>query len=115
MTDRSDSQRIHDLETALEELRGEVQGMQSYFEKAEALHKEQLAAAHLERNELRDVIREMRSLPPEDRVPDVSDLTEEEQDLAKRGRLIDAIKSVRSRLHVDLRTAKAIVDRHRLD
>jgi len=61
MTDRSDEQRIRDLETALEELRGEVQGMQSYFEKQEAWHKEQLAAAHLERNELRDVIRELRA------------------------------------------------------
>ena len=111
MTDCSNDQKIHDLETALKELRSEVQGMRSYFDKAEALHKEQLAAAHMERNELRDVIRELRSMPPEKRVADVIDLTDEELELARTGKVIDAMKSVRSRLHVDLKTAKALVDR----
>ena len=112
MTDRSDQQRISDLEREVSELRGELQGMQSYFEKQEAWHKEQLAAAHLERNELRDVIREMRSKPPEERVAteDNCGLTESEKDRAKSGRIIEAMKELRARIHVDLKTAKSIID-----
>ena len=102
--------RLTDLESAVEELRGEIKGMQAYFDKQEVWHKEQLAAAHLERNELRDAIREMRSLPPEERVVNPSDLTNEEKNLAMSGKTIDAIKSVRHRLHLDLRSAKAIID-----
>ena len=120
MTDRSDEQRLGDLEREVrriddlvhevERLNGEIQGIHSFLRKQEEWHREQLAAAHLERNELRDVIREMRSKPPEERVANTSDLTDEEKDLARSGKVIDAIKSVRFRMHVDLRTAKAIVD-----
>lgn len=112
MTDRSDAQRINDLEREVEQLRGEIQGMQSYFDKQEAWHKEQLAAAHLERNELRDVIREMRSKPPEERVAteDNCGLTESEKELARSGRIIEAMKELRVRIHVDLKTAKSIID-----
>jgi len=114
VTDKSNEQRISDLEQDVRELRGEVQGMQSCFDKQEAWHKEQLAAAHMERNELRDVIREIRSMPPEDRKSTTDDMTDEERDMIRAGKLIDAMKAVRSRLHVDLRTAKAIVDRCKL-
>ena len=97
----------------IEGLRDELQGMRSYFDKAEAMHKAQLDAAHQERNELRDVIRELRSMPPEERKATTDDLTDEERDLIRAGKIVDAIKSVRSRTHVDLRTAKAVVDRWR--
>lgn len=112
MTDRSLEQKICDLKTDLEKLRAEVRGMQSCFDKQDAWHKEQLAAAHVERNELRDVIREMRSKPPEERVAttDNAGLTDEEKALARAGKTIDAIKLVRSRIHCDLKTAKGIVE-----